>query len=69
MSIFAAAAIAVSRPWFFVQTSHPLNALIVVSIGLNVYFPLLPAPTLLQGQAMRVQCLDAVAPAFLEPRN
>ena len=69
MSTYAAAAIAVSRPWSFAQTSHLLNARIVVTIGLNVYFPLLPAPPPLQGQAVRVQYLDAVAPASLEPHN
>jgi hypothetical protein len=69
MSICAAAANAVSRPWFFAQMSHLLNAHIVVTIGLNVYFPLLPAPVLLQGQAMRLQYLDAGAPASLEPHN
>ena len=69
MSIFAAAVIAVSRPWFFAQTSHLLNAPIVVTIRWNVYFPLLPAPPLLGGRAMRLQHLDVVAPASLEPHN
>jgi len=36
---------------------------------LNVYFPLLPAPLLLQAQAVRLQYLDAGAPASLEPHN
>jgi hypothetical protein len=69
MSMFAAAVIAVSRPWFFARTSHLLNAHIVVTIGWNACFPPLPAQPLLEDQALRLQHLDAVAPAFLELHN
>lgn len=69
MSISAAVAISVSKPWFFVQTSHLLNARTVALRVQNVCFPLLPAPLLLAGRAVRLQHLDAVAPASLEPPN
>jgi hypothetical protein len=69
MSIIAAAAIAVSRRWFCAQTSPLLNAHTVVTNGLNVCFPLLPAPPLLEGQAVMRQYRDVVAPVSLEPHN
>jgi hypothetical protein len=46
-----------------------LNAHTVVTKGLNVCFPLLPAPPLLEGQAVMRPYLDVVAPASLEPHN
>jgi len=69
MSIIAVAVISVSKPWFYAQTSRLLNAHIVVTMEWNVYFPPLPAPPLLEGQAVRLQYLDAVAPASLELHN
>ena len=69
MSIAASAVIGVSRPWFFDQTNHLLSAHTVALRMQNVCFPLLPALVLLKGRAVRLQHLDAVAPASLEPPN
>ena len=69
MNIIAAAAKTVSRPWFCAQTSLLLNVHTAVTNGLNVYFPLLPAPPLLESQAVMHQYLVVVAPASLEPHN
>lgn len=69
MSTTAAVVIAVSRPWFFAQTIHLLNAHTVAPIRWNVCFPPLPAPVLLASRAKRPQYLDAAAQVFLEPPN
>ena len=69
MNIIAAAAKTVSRPWFCAQTSLLLIVRTVATNGLNVYFPLLPAPPLLESQAVMHQYLVVVAPASLEPHN
>ena len=69
MNIIAAAAKAVSRPWFCAQTSLLHNVHTVATNGLNVYFPLLPVPPLLEGQVVMHQYLVVVAPASLEPHD
>lgn len=69
MSTIAAVVTAVSRLWFFAQTTHLLNAHTVEPIRWNVCFPPLPAPALLASRAKRPQYLDAAAPAFPEPPN
>ncbi len=69
MNICAAVVINVSKPWFFGQMSQHLHAHTVGLRVLNVCSPLLPAPPLLEGRAVRLQQRDAVAAAFLELPN
>jgi hypothetical protein len=64
--MYAPAAIHVSKPWFSVLTSHHLHVHIVGPREWNDYCPHLPAPPLLESQAVKRQQGDAAAPAFLE---